>query len=135
MYGPQKNTTIQPRTGNTVNRKAFFVVLVIWAVTLVGATFVYIKNKQMSKLSAFVSDYEMKASGTQQTGQQANEEQALLFVKYPNKKLILTKYTGLSKKAIDNITIERKDGPVIISKPKKPVVKPNPDFYIKPVPK
>ncbi len=135
MYNPQKNNTIQPGTGNTVNRKAFFVVLVIWAVTLLGAIFVYVKNKQMSKLSAFVSDYELKDAGTQQSGQQGNEEQALLFVKYPNKKLILTKYTGLSKKTIANITIERKDGPVIISKPKKQLVKPNPDFYIKRAPK
>lgn len=135
-----KYHSIQSRSGNVILRKAFFVVLAIWLVTLTGAAYVYLKNKQLAKLSAFVNDYQVKLTGSEQNGQEMNEEKALLFVKFPNKKLILTKYTNFSKKTVDNITaianttIINQGGPVIISKPKKTIIKNKQDFYIKRVP-
>ncbi|MFZ1527852.1 MAG: hypothetical protein WAT19_03820 [Ferruginibacter sp.] len=134
MLSRQNKHISKSTQGNTVNHKAFFVVLAIWAVTLMGAAFVYFKNKQLSKLSAFVSDYQLSHDSTNPARLETGEEEALLFVKYPNKKLILTKFTGLSKRAVENITIAGQNRPVIISKPKKPTAKKNPDFYIKRVP-
>lgn len=140
MNSQQKHNTIRGRAGKIIVRKAFYVMLAIWLVTLTGAVYVYFKNKQLAKPSAFINDYQVKLTDTGQSGQKMNEEHALLFVRFPNKKLILTKYTNFSKKTVDNITaiadttITNLGGPVIISKPKKPIIKDKQDFYIKRVP-
>lgn len=126
---------VSNRAMQTVKQKAFYVVLSIWLVTIAGSFFVYFKNQGLSRLSIFVNEQPEDSDQLKTAGQA--EDRSLLFVRNPNKKLILTKFTGIDNNTVEQITRAGagKSGIVIIRPQVKKRVPRKPDFFIQNVPK